>query len=63
MIMSHSDVHVKSVDEQNDIDVRREFRRILEPQINDGAAAILDQYLIGRLKVEELPNEIPRLWK
>jgi hypothetical protein len=48
----------------NDIQVRRVFREIVEPQVNSVAAAILEQWLTNRgvLDVDQL-GEIPKLWK
>lgn len=48
----------------NEIQVKRLFRDIVEPQVDPTAAAILEQWLAqGKLEVDNLPNEIPRLWK
>lgn len=46
----------------NEIQVKRLFKDIVAPQVNAEAARILDQWLLNK-DAQELPNDIPRLWK
>lgn len=64
IVMQHEkESHVVRSSEQNDIQVRRTFREIIEPQVNEGAVSILNQWLVSELDIDDLPNDIPRLWK
>lgn len=48
----------------NELQVKRVFREIVDPQVNEAAVQILDDWLMnrGKLDVDTL-GEIPRLWR
>lgn len=54
--------HPKTADQFNDIDVRRAFREIVAPQVDARAAEILNRWLASTDR-DEIPDDIPRLWK
>jgi hypothetical protein len=61
---SHPSVALDIARRGNEIQVKRLFSSIVGPQVNEHAAEILEEWLLkGTVDVDQLPNEIPRLWK
>ena len=61
---SHPSLDLDIARRGNEIQVKRLFTQIVAPQVNAEAAKILEGWLMkGSVDVDQLPNEIPRLWK